>query len=94
MFVFSDRVHETNSTPALLVRVHQLVDRRLGIARMGLEDVRKHLAAGATDDAEMILGKVNEDLLLLRQRLRSEIETAVPRSCVLHGLASTASQSN
>jgi hypothetical protein len=94
MLVFSDRVHETNSVPALLVRFNQLVDRRLGIARMGLEDVRKHLVAGQTDDAEMILGKVDEDLLMLRQRLGREIESAVPRSCVLHGLASTVSQAN
>ena len=90
MLVFSDRVHETPSIPSLLVRFNQLIDRRLGIARIGLADVRKHLAEGHTQDAEMILGKVDEDLLLLRQRLRREIETAVPRSRVLRGLTSTA----
>jgi hypothetical protein len=94
MLVFSDRVHETNSVPALLVRFNQLVDRRLVIARKGLEELHKYVRAGQPEDAEIILGKLDEDLLLLCQRLRREIESAVPRSSVLHGLASTASQTN
>lgn len=90
MLVRSRRVSESNSLPALLLQITQLVDRRLAIAGLGLEELRQHLAAGRAEDAERIREKIDEDLHLLRRRLRHEAETAAPRSAVLYGCASAA----
>lgn len=50
--------------------MEQVVVKRLEIARRGLEEVRRHIGDGRPSDAEMILGKLEEDLSLLRNRLR------------------------
>ncbi len=88
MLVLSDRVPETNSIPVLLSPLRQLVDRRLAIARRGLVEMRQHLAAGQTADAALLLEKLDEDLHLLRRRLRREVVTAAPRSALRYGCAS------
>jgi hypothetical protein len=50
--------------------MEQVVVKRLEIARRGLEEARRHLGDGRSGDAAMILGKLEEDLSLLRNRLR------------------------
>ncbi len=50
--------------------MEQVVVKRLDIARRGLEEARRHLGDGRSGDAAMILGKLEEDLFLLRNRLR------------------------
>jgi hypothetical protein len=58
----------------------QVVARRLDIARRGLEEARRHLGDGRPGDAELLLGKLDEDLHLLRKRLRREAEEAAALS--------------
>jgi hypothetical protein len=94
MLVRSNRVDDCTSLPASLRQFNQLVDRRLAIAAKGLLELREHLAAGQQDDANMVLGKLDEDLHLLRRRLRRESETATPASAKLYGCAAAASQAN
>jgi hypothetical protein len=49
--------------------MEQVVVKRLEIAHRGLEEARRHLGDGRSGDAAMILGKLEEDLSLLRKRL-------------------------
>ena len=56
------------------LRLNQLVDRRLEVARRGLSELRQRLRAGSAEDAETILEKLDEDLHLLRRRVRRELE--------------------
>jgi carbon storage regulator CsrA len=60
-----------------LLQVKNLMDRRLEIARRGLDELRRHLECGRTEDAETVLEKLDEDLHLLRRRVRREVEKAV-----------------
>jgi carbon storage regulator CsrA len=60
------------------LRLNQLVDRRLEVARLGLRELRQRLRAGHAEDAETILAKLDEDLHLLRRRVWREIEQAAP----------------
>jgi hypothetical protein len=60
--------------PAAPARLQQMVDRRLEVTRRGLEELQTLLRAGQIEDAEVVLDKLNEDLHLLRRRLRSETE--------------------
>jgi hypothetical protein len=81
MLVQSDRAPKTQVVSVSLVRFNDVVDRRLAIAEKGLAEARQHLAAGQTDDVDLILEKLDEDLRLLRGRLRREIQTAAPQRC-------------
>lgn len=65
----TDRIPETASTSPNTAQLRQLVDRRLAIAQKGLEEARRHLAAGQDEDAGIVLEKLDEDLHLLRRRL-------------------------
>ncbi|HWG42440.1 MAG TPA: hypothetical protein VN688_06595 [Gemmataceae bacterium] len=94
MFAISDRVDDFNSLPTSLPSFNQLVDRRLAIAAKGLAQLREYLAAGQEDDAEMVLGKLNEDLYLLRRRLRREGETVTTSASTLYDCVTAVSQSN
>jgi hypothetical protein len=67
----------TSSTPP---RLEQMVRKRLEIARLGLTEARRYLGEGRATDADLILTKVDEDLALLRRRLRSEPEQAAPHA--------------
>jgi carbon storage regulator CsrA len=60
------------------LRLNQLVDRRLEVARRGLRELRQRLRAGHAADAETILEKLDEDLHLLRRRVSREAEQAPP----------------
>jgi hypothetical protein len=69
MRVSFSRLPENWSTPP---RLEQMVRKRLEIARLGLTEARRYLGEGRPTDADLILTKVDEDLALLRRRLRSE----------------------
>jgi carbon storage regulator CsrA len=70
-------VEEMPTLPA----IKRLLDKRLEIARAGLTEAREQLRAGNEDDARLILEKVDEDLFLLRRRLRRELEKADVLTC-------------
>jgi carbon storage regulator CsrA len=78
-----DREAEWGPPPEALaepspLRLNQLVDRRLEVARLGLRELRQRLRAGHAEDAETILAKLDEDLNLLRRRVWREAEQAEP----------------
>ena len=64
-----------DETPTL-DQIRQLMDRRLEIARTGLSEVRQLLDAGDQEQARLVMEKVDEDLSLLRRRVRRELERA------------------
>ena len=65
--------------PATLLELDQLVQKRLDIARLGLSELRRRTEAGREEEADRILGKIDEDLNMLQRRLRREVEKAAPR---------------
>jgi carbon storage regulator CsrA len=65
-----------------LPRLNQLVEKRLAILRQGLDEVQRSMSAAQTEEAELLLHKLDEDLNLLRQRLHNEAESQ-PRTAVL-----------
>jgi hypothetical protein len=85
MLVLSNRVPENNAHSPSYVRFTEMMDRRLSIARIGLAEARRHMEAGQSEDADIVLEKIDEDLHLLRRRLSREAETVAPRSSMLHG---------
>ena len=81
-----DRVAEWGSPePAAeaptLEALKRLLDKRLEIARKGIDQAHHCLSRGQEEDAQMLLEKVDEDLNLLRRRVRREIEKAEAMSC-------------
>jgi carbon storage regulator CsrA len=79
-----DRVAEWGLSPevpapaAVPVRLGQLVEKRLAVSQRGLSELRQLLRSGNVEDARGLLDKVEEDLHLLRRRMRNEAEAAVP----------------
>jgi hypothetical protein len=67
MRVTTSRIPEELFTPA--PRLEQMVRKRLEIARLGLAEARRYLGEGRPADADVVLGKVDEDLAMLRRRL-------------------------
>src|SRR5437879_5569552 len=57
-------------------RLNQLLRNRLNIDSLGLAELRRQLQAGLTVDALATLDKVEEDVLMLRERLEAEVERA------------------
>jgi carbon storage regulator CsrA len=55
---------------------NDLVGKRLDVARAGLAELQRQLAAGQTPEAETTLRKLEEDIRLLQQRLAGEPEPA------------------
>jgi carbon storage regulator CsrA len=72
----------TEEVPTL-VQVNQLVERRLDVTREGLRELRRRLRTGSAEDVEDILNKLDEDLNLLRARLRREVARSSPRDLAL-----------
>jgi carbon storage regulator CsrA len=68
-----DRATEWGDEPTLH-QINRLMEKRLEIARQGLDELRQHLQGGRTDDAQQVLEKIDEDLHLLRRRVRREVE--------------------
>lgn len=62
-----------------LMRLNQLLQKRLQIARRGLQELRRQVETGSTDDVETVLQRVDEDLALLQARVQHE--TALEQSC-------------
>ncbi len=69
-----DRTTEWADTPTPTgpPRLNDLVEKRLAIVRQGLDEVQRSVSAASTEEAELLLDKLDEDLHLLRQRLHSE----------------------
>jgi len=64
-----------------LPMLRKLLDKRLDIAREGISEARALLRGGHEEDARVLLEKVDEDLHLLRRRVRREFEKAEPMTC-------------
>jgi carbon storage regulator CsrA len=64
-----------------LAALKRLLDKRLEIARKGIDQAHSCLRRGQEEDARMLLEKVDEDLHLLRRRVRREIEKAEALTC-------------
>jgi carbon storage regulator CsrA len=62
-----------DSLPSLQ-NIKKLIDKRLEIAREGINQARQCLRNGQEDDARVLLEKIDEDLHLLRRRVRREVE--------------------
>ncbi len=58
-----------------------MLAKRLEIARTGIREARQLLHSGNEADARIVLEKVDEDLHLLRRRVRREFEQAEPLAC-------------
>ena len=77
-----DRVAEWGPAPIdedqvpSLHNIKRLIDKRLEIARTGINEARQRLREGFDEDARVLLEKVDEDLHLLRRRVRREMEQA------------------
>ena len=66
---------ETPNTPTLPA-IKQMLEKRLEIARTGIHEAQQLLHDGNEEDARIVLEKVDEDLHLLRRRVRREFEKA------------------
>jgi hypothetical protein len=75
---------EAPATAPIPVRLGQLVDKRLGVSQRGLAQLRRLLRSGNVEDAKLLLDRVEEDLHLLRRRMVSEVEAAVPAPRAAH----------
>ncbi|MBY0231348.1 MAG: carbon storage regulator [Gemmataceae bacterium] len=67
---------EVGEEPACLDDIERLIDKRLEICREGLSEARQGLRAGDAERTCLVLEKIDEDLHLLRRRLRREFEKA------------------
>jgi carbon storage regulator CsrA len=65
---------EFSEAPPTLVRINQLLKKRLEIARLGLTELCAHLSAGHDEDASSTLARLDEDLDMLRKRVQREVE--------------------
>ncbi len=70
---------EFTEEPPTLLRLNQLLKKRLDIAQLGLSEVHTHLRAGHEEDANNTLANLKEDLAMLRRRVQREVE----RTCLL-----------
>lgn len=71
---------DSGAAPSLPM-LRKLMEKRLEIAREGIQQANQLLRAGQEEDARVLLEKVDEDLHLLRRRLRREFEKAETMSC-------------
>jgi len=70
-----DRAAEWGSDKqTTLHQLNRMVEKRLEITRQGLDELRQHLQGGRPEDAEAVLEKIDEDLHMLRRRVRREVE--------------------
>jgi carbon storage regulator CsrA len=82
-----DRVAEWGIDPSeaeevsAFQQIKRLLDKRLEIARKGINEAQRCLRAGNEEDAGVLLDKVDEDLHMLRRRLRREMEKAEALTC-------------
>jgi carbon storage regulator CsrA len=64
-----------------LPMLRRLMEKRLEIARSGLDQARQMLRAGFEEEARVLIEKVDEDLHLLKRRIRREFEKAETMTC-------------
>lgn len=64
-----------------LPMLRRLLEKRLEIARSGLDAARQMLRAGYEEEARVLMEKVDEDLHMLRRRVRREFEKAETMTC-------------
>ena len=76
-------------SPPTLVRLNQLLKKRLRIAQLGLSEVHALLRAGNDADADNTLSLLNEDLDMLQKRVQREVE----RTSLLAPVAETDDES-
>jgi sRNA-binding carbon storage regulator CsrA len=67
---------EVGEEASSMADIRRMLEKRLEIAREGLNEMRAKLQSGDEASAQLILEKVDEDLHLLRRRLRREFEKA------------------
>src|SRR4051812_26934359 len=60
--------------PPSLIRINQMLKKRLEIARLGLNEAADHLRAGHEAEADHTLAKLDEDLNMLQRRVQHEVE--------------------
>ena len=84
MLVLSNRARETSTPSVSWSQFTQMVDRRLSISQKGLLEARQFLASGQSEDADIVLEKIEEDLFLLRCRLDYEVKSGASRPSSLH----------
>ena len=72
-------LHSDNgpTIPAL----ERMLEKRLEIARTGIHEAQQLLHDGNEEDARIVLEKVDEDLHLLRRRVRREFEQVGAMTC-------------
>ena len=64
-----------------LPAIEKMLAKRLEIARTGLHEAQQMLHDGNEEDARIVLEKVDEDLHLLRRRVRREFEQVGAMAC-------------
>ncbi len=65
---------EFTENPPTLIRLNQLLKKRLEIAQLGVSEVHALLRAGHDEAANHTLTCLNEDLAMLRRRVQREVE--------------------
>jgi len=71
---------ESAGSPTLPA-IKQMLEKRLEIARTGIHEAQQLLHEGHEEDARIVLEKVDEDLHLLRRRVRREFEQVESNAC-------------
>jgi len=64
-------------SPLSLIQLSQLLQKRLEVARLGLESVREQMEGGDLAQAGETLDRLEEDLQLLRTRVQKEVGAAL-----------------
>jgi carbon storage regulator CsrA len=65
---------EFTENPPTLIRLNQMLKKRLEITRLGLCEFHAHVRAGHDEDADRTLASLNEDLDMLQRRVQREVE--------------------
>ena len=72
-----------NDNGSTLPAIEQMLEKRLAIARTGIYEAQQLLHDGNEEGARIVLENVDEDLHLLRRRVRLEFERAESMACGL-----------
>jgi len=72
--VLREALPDHGAPPASLHQLNKLMEKRIEITRQGIDELRQYLKQGKTENAEAVLEKIDEDLHLLRRRVRREVE--------------------
>lgn len=64
--------------PAVAQPLYQLVNNRLRVMSAGLAELRREIEAGASQEAEDTLAKLEEDFRMLQDRLSRELQRPAP----------------